>query len=373
MSKTTLASDKLFTPASFGAIEIKNRWVMAPMTRNQSPNNIPTATNVEYYRLRAKGGVGLIVSEGTTVGDESASGYPNVPAFAGEQALAGWRQIIEAVHAEGCKMIPQLWHVGSVRQPSAADDAPAIGPSPVVHPFHVDKKGIAPEAMTESKIADLITAFATAAKAALDLGFDGVELHGAHAYLIDQFFWSATNQRTDGYGGDLVARTRFAAELIAAVRTAVGPSFPVCFRYSQWKMGDYSHKMATNPDELAAFLDPLCDAGVDVFHCSTRRFADPEFDDSPLNLAGWTKKLTGKTTVTVGSIGLKGDFLGSFAGQPSAMADIDELIRRIDDDEFDFAAIGRALIADPEWPTKLAQGRESEITPFSPEHLKRYP
>ena len=109
--------DKLFSPARFGSCTLRNRVAMAPMTRSQSPGHVPNARNVEYYRRRAAGGVGLIITEGTAVGHPAANGYPDVPAFHGAAALAGWRAVAEAVHAEGAAIIPQLWHVGSVRQP----------------------------------------------------------------------------------------------------------------------------------------------------------------------------------------------------------------------------------------------------------------
>jgi 2,4-dienoyl-CoA reductase-like NADH-dependent reductase (Old Yellow Enzyme family) len=138
---------------------------------------------------------------------------------------------------------------------------------------------------------------------------DGVEIHGAHGYLIDQFFWEGSNRRDDEYGGDLAGRSRFAIELIQAVRAAVGPDFPIIFRFSQWKQQDYTARLVQTPQALAAFLQPLSEAGVDIFHCSTRRFWEPEFDGSELNLAGWTRQLTGKPTITVGSVGLDGEFL----------------------------------------------------------------
>lgn len=166
----------------------------------------------------------------------------------------------------------------------------------------------------------LINAFAKAAADAKRLGFDGVELHGAHGYLIDQFFWKETNRRTDEYGGDLTGRTRFASRIIHAVRKAVGSRFPIIFRFSQWKTGHYDAKLAYTPEELEAFLAPLTDAGVDIFDCSTRRFWEPEFEGSRLNLAGWTRKLTGKPTISVGSVGLKGDFTNAFDGGPEAEA-----------------------------------------------------
>ncbi len=139
--------------------------------------------------------------------------------------------------------------------------------------------------MTQADIDDVVAAFAKAAADAERVGFDGVELHGAHGYLIDQFLWAGTNRRTDAYGGDPVARTRFAVEIVQAVRSAVSPGFPVVFRFSQWKADHYDARLAETPEELEAILTPLATAGVDAFHASTRRYWLPEFDGSDLNLA----------------------------------------------------------------------------------------
>jgi 2,4-dienoyl-CoA reductase-like NADH-dependent reductase (Old Yellow Enzyme family) len=198
------------------------------------------------------------------------------------------------------------------------------------------------------------------------LGFDAVEIHGAHGYLIDQFFWHPTNQRTDSYGGKtLAARTRFAVELIQAVRHATGPDFPICLRVSQWKLQDYSAKLATTPEEMTAWLAPLVQAGVDIFHCSQRRFWEPEFAGSDLNFAGWAKKLTGRPTITVGSVGLSGDFIAAFHGEASKPRSLDELVRRLDRGDFDLVAVGRALLADPAWAQKIEEGKASELRGFS--------
>ena len=123
--------------------------------------------------------------------------------------------------------------------------------------------------MTQADIDETIASFVRSAVSARELGFDGVELHGAHSYLIDQFFWDATNQRTDKYGGSFTNRLTFAVELVRAVRAAVGPEFPIGFRFSQWKQGDYDCKLAKTPGELERFLMPLATAGVDLFHAST--------------------------------------------------------------------------------------------------------
>jgi 2,4-dienoyl-CoA reductase-like NADH-dependent reductase (Old Yellow Enzyme family) len=366
---------RLLSPARFGTRELRNRLVMAPMTRCQSPGHVPNERNVEYYRRRALGGVGLIVTEGTTIGHAAANGYPDVPTFDGEAALQGWKAVADAVHAAGAAIIPQLWHVGSVRQPGMQPDGsvPGYGPSAVVHPLLQAKGGVAPREMDEADLSDVVDAFARSAKHAQSLGFDGVEIHGAHGYLIDQFFWTKTNRRTDGTGGGLVERTRFASRVVHAIRAAVGRDFPVVFRLSQFKLGDYDCRIAATPDELETWVSPLVSAGVDLFHCSQRRFDEAEFEGSSLNLAGWVKKITGKPTLTVGGIGLNSDFISSFEGQSAGSVGIERLLERLNREEFDFVTVGRALLADPEWPTKLHAGRYAEVVSFVPEHLQRYP
>jgi len=366
MSENTTA---LFEPFKSNNLSLDNRVVMAPMTRTFSPGNVPNDLNVEYYRRRAAGGVGLIITEGTCVGHKAANGYPNVPFIYGDDALAGWKKVVDAVHGEGGKIMPQLWHVGSVRRPGVEPDpeVPGYGPSGLVMP---GKKRC--HEMTENDIADVIAAFAKAAADSNAIGFDGVEIHGAHGYLLDQFFWSGLNERTDKWGGDLVGRTHFVAEIVKAIRAEVGADFPVILRWSQWKQQDYSVKLATNPLELQQFLEPLTDAGVDIFHCSTRRFWEPEFEGSDLNLAGWTKKLTGKPTITVGSVGLDTAFTEE--GQADFMdakpASLANLLDRMERGEFDLVAVGRALIANPDWANKVKANDNTSLAPYSKELLK---
>ncbi len=358
----------LFKPFQLGALELPTRVVMAPMTRSFSPGGVPNSKVIEYYRRRAAAGVGLIVTEGTTVGHKAANGYPNVPRFYGEDALAGWKKVVDAVHAEGGKIVPQLWHVGSVRRIGVEPDAsvPGYGPSEKIKDGQEVVHG-----MSHADIQDVIAAFAQAARDAQAIGMDGVEIHGAHGYLIDQFFWDVSNQRSDEYGGDLASRSRFAIELIQAVRAAVGPNFPIIFRFSQWKQQDYTARLVQTPEALGAFLQPLADAGVDIFHCSTRRFWEPEFEGSDLNLAGWTRKLTGKPTITVGSVGLDGEFLQFMVATDKVAqpASLENLLERLNKQEFDLVAVGRALLVDPDWAAKVRDGNEQDILPFSRDAL----
>ncbi|WP_351235377.1 NADH:flavin oxidoreductase [Streptomyces sp. NPDC002133] len=358
----------LSRPVGLNGLTVPNRIVMAPMTRMFSPGGVPGEDVRSYYARRAAAGVGLIVTEGTYVGHESAGSSDRVPRFHGEEQLAGWAKVAEAVHAAGGTIVPQLWHIGMVRKQGNAPyaDAPAVGPSGI----RVDGTEGTGKAMTRRDLDDVIGAFADAAAAAERIGFDGVELHGAHGYLLDQFLWAGTNRRTDAYGGDPVARTKFAAEIVAAVRESVSPDFPVIFRYSQWKQEAYDARLAETPQELEAILAPLAAAGVDAFHASTRRYWLPEFEDSDLNLAGWTKKLTGRPTITVGSVGLDGDFIRAFAGEGAPVQGIDNLLERLERDEFDLVAVGRALLQDPEWAAKVLEARLEELKPYDAAALK---
>mgnify|MGYP005689692451 FL=1 len=165
-----------------------------------SPGYVPNDQVVGYYQRRAEGEVGLIITEGTFVGHKAANGYERVPAIYGDEAMAGWKKVVDAVHAAGGQIIPQLWHVGSVRKPGIGPDkdVPGYSPSGLFKPGKENG-----HAMTKEDIQDVVRAFAESAKAAKEVGFDGVEIHGAHGYLLDQFFWEGTNQRDDEYGGPI--------------------------------------------------------------------------------------------------------------------------------------------------------------------------
>jgi len=356
----------LFRPLKIRGLELANRIVMAPMTRNFSPEGVPGTDVAEYYRKRAAGETGLIVTEGTGVDRPEARNHPGIPKFAGEKPLAGWDKVVEVVHGAGGKIAPQLWHTGLVGPQSP--DAPR--PGEPEGPSGLDGKGgELGRAMSEEDIADTFAAFARAAADAARLGFDAIELHGAHGYLIDQFFWGEMNRRDDRWGGaTLPERSRFAAELIRQVRAAMPESMPLILRVSQWKQQDYAVKLAETPAEMTAWLAPFVDAGVDVLHCSQRRFWEPEFPEldgeQGLNFAGWAKKLTGAATISVGSVSLDGDFFGAFAGQGSRTADLGELERRMGAEEFDMIAVGRALIANPDWARLVREGHQHELRGF---------
>ena len=346
--------DSLFTPFQYKNLTLKNRFVMAPMTRAFAVDGIPNQQIADYYSRRAAAGVGLLLTEGTVINRPSSKNMKDIPNFYGE-ALQGWQKVVNDVHAAHGKIAPQIWHVGNTPMGWEASA-----------PFE------SPDSMSVQDIEAVIQAFADAARSAKELGFDALEIHGAHGYLIDQFFWEGTNHRTDEYGGKTIKeRVRFGVEVVKAIREAVGPDFVIILRLSQWKQQDYTVKLAHTPQELEDWVQPLADAGVDIFHASQRRYWESEFEESDLNFAGWIKKVTGQPTITVGSVGLAGDFMEAFAGQGSGTAGIDELLRRYDRGDFDLVAVGRSILHDPEWVQKIKEGRLEELKAFEASSLAK--
>jgi 2,4-dienoyl-CoA reductase-like NADH-dependent reductase (Old Yellow Enzyme family) len=354
--------DELFRPLTVRSMTIPNRFAMAPMTRQASPGGVPGLNVAEYYARRAAGGVGLIITEGVRLPDPAAGFPESVPTMAGDDVLAGWRRVTKAVHTGGAVIAAQLWHQGAER-----GDADGVAP---VSPSGVNGLGQPKgRALGRNELAGVAAQFALAARNAREVGFDAVEIHGAHGYLLDEFFWEKTNLRTDEYGGPLSARTRFPAEVVAAVRAAVGPDFPIIFRFSQWKGTDYDASIVGDPTELQELLAPLVDAGVDVFHPSTRRHYAAAFPDTDpaLSLAGWTKKVTGVPVIAVGSVGLDTAFRDEGPRKQIAPAAADQVVAQFDAGEFDVIAIGRALLSDPAWVNRLRDDALDGFNGYEPE------
>lgn len=349
--------EALFRPFQHRKISLATRLVMAPMTRNFALNGMPTPDMAAYYRRRAENELGLIITEGSVIDDPAAAADPDTPRFFGGSALRAWKHICRSVHATNCKIIPQLWHVGMARPMDGSAPHPQyepIGPSGI-HPVTL-RQLTAP--MSHSRIQEVIASFARAAANARRLGFDGVEIQGAHGFLVDQFLWEATNRRTDEYGGDLPRRVRFATEVVQAIRKAVGRYFPILFRLSQWKIEHYHARLAHTPEELAQIVLPLSEAGVDIFDCSTQYYDTAEFPGSPRTLAGWVRHISGKPVISVGAVGVE-------RKQHSRLWEM------LNAQELDLIAIGRALLADHEWARKTHLGQDESITTFTPHALGR--
>jgi 2,4-dienoyl-CoA reductase-like NADH-dependent reductase (Old Yellow Enzyme family) len=354
----------LQTPFTCKSLDVSNRFCMAPMSRYFAPGGKLSAEGVEYYRCRAAAGVGTIITEGTGVAIDHSVAADTIPMFDGTDPLTAWKDAVDAVHAEGGAFVPQLWHVGGCMDFNFPDapHAPLVSPSGFAGP---DVPG--GRAMSEQDIAETVAAFARSARAAKAIGCDAIELHGAHGYIFDQFFWDRTNLRDDRYGGpDIADRTAFAAEVVRACRDAVGQDFAIIFRVSQWKTYDYDVKLGRDPDELFRWLDPLAQAGVDIFHASQRRFWEPEFEGDPKNLAGWVNQVTGRPVITVGSVGMDRDLMQDFVeGISSPLLNrLQDLVAMFERGEFDLVALGRVLLADPDWVQKIESGRIDDLTPY---------
>ncbi|KQY31652.1 1,2-oxophytodienoate reductase [Nocardia sp. Root136] len=369
-------ADVLFDPLLIGPLALPNRIVMSPMTRQHSPGGTPGEEVAAYYRRRAEGGTGLIITEGVAIDHPMAVDSTKVPRLHGESALSGWRRVVDGVHEAGGRIVPQLWHVGPLWGAMARVD-PALTPlrpsglwgrvGRTTYSQRYLSTVTTPTApMTEDDIEDVIAAYVRSARNAIAVGFDGIAIHAGHGYLLDAFVWEATNQRTDHWGGDLGRRVNFPVEVVRAIRREIGPRLPIFYRFSQHKQQDYSARIAENPDELGVILTALRDAGVDVFDASSRYFDRPAFAGSELTLAGWAKKLTGAHSMAVGSVGLSTSLHERDISEPAAL---DGLYRRLADAEFDLVAIGRLHLAEPAIARILRTG--APLPTFDPDRHQR--
>jgi 2,4-dienoyl-CoA reductase-like NADH-dependent reductase (Old Yellow Enzyme family) len=369
----------LFQPFTLRSLVIANRFVMSPMTREHSPGGVPGADVAGYYARRAAGGTGLIVTEGVGIDHPYAVDTDRIPRLHSAEALAGWRAVTDAVHAAGGKIVPQLWHQGPLygASPAAQGLHPGLRPSglwgtPGVTSYSDDlvRRSLPPTTpMSDEEIADVIAAYARSAQQAVEAGFDGIALHGAHGYLIDTFFWSDTNRRTDRYGGDARARAQFGVEVVRAIRAAIGESLPIVFRFSQHKQQDYKARFADTPEELGLMLGLLADAGADLFDASSRRFNQPAFEGSDRTLAGWARHLTGKPSMTVGGIGLNNWLQDTLKhrGETQSTNNLREVLALLERGMFDLVGVGRALLNDAGWTERVRQGEP--FRPYDPASL----
>lgn len=319
---------------------------MAPVQRFFAQDGVPTAEMLRYYHRRAVESMGLIVTEPVAVPDAAASADAGMSVFYGGAALRAWKHICREVHTTPCRIAPLLTHAGMLRLVKGSI-AP-IGPS---------GKAIIPgsgqgETMGLSRIESVAQAFGWSSAAARILGFDAVVVNGADAHLIEQFMRPETNHRHDEFGGDIVGRARFACLVIHAVRRAVGRHMPILFRFSQFSPMFGHAPLVASSAELEVLLEQLVNAGVDIFCCADRQASLPAFGGTSLNLAGWTRLISGRPTITEGAVGLPG-------------VQIHPLVRRMRAAEFDLVSVGRALLADAAWGSKVRRSREDEIIPFT--------
>jgi 2,4-dienoyl-CoA reductase-like NADH-dependent reductase (Old Yellow Enzyme family) len=367
----TVNVDPLFTPFRLAGSTLPNRFVLPGMQRGWCEAGAPSAQLGDYYRRRVEAGVGLIITESVAVDDPSAT-QDELFARMADDTFEAWQACIASVKQAGGHIILQLWHEGAVRTEGGEgpwSHFPTISPSGLV--CEGVRNG---RAATLEEIEAIRDAFVRSARLAMAAGADGVEVHGAHGYLLDQFLWPVTNQRDDHYGGeDMQNRVRLIAEIVSGIREACGPDFAISVRFSQWKEADFGAKIARSPAELGVMLVALREAGADILHASTRRFWEPEWPDSDLSLAGWARKLSGLPVITVGSVGLSSDITDTFRGS-EATGRTEESLRgltaRFDAGEFDLVSIGRSLIGDPDWVEKVRTSDFAAIRTFERSDLE---
>ncbi len=350
MKHTT--SSKLFEPITIGAWNLRSRTAMAPMTRCFADDGTGVVGDnvVEYYRRRANDGIGLIITEGIVISPR-AKGNPGVPGIYTQAQIDAWKKVTDAVHAEGGTIIAQIWHVGRASHHTIAGNLPPQAPSAIRAEGKVSRFGEpfdVPEEMSIEDIKEVIQQYTQAAKNAIEAGFDGVEVHGAHGYLIDQFNSDISNQRTDRYGGDLANRLTFMKEVLTNVIAAIGTDRTL-IRFSALKI-DQPHYMWDDPETaIQTFIEAFKQVGITMIHPSTMEFTKKIADEKTMHQL--VRKYWDGVIVGVGDI-----------NPETAEAALTE--RTID-----IAAFGRPLIANPDFLHRLKNG-EDLITYDAKTHLK---
>jgi 2,4-dienoyl-CoA reductase-like NADH-dependent reductase (Old Yellow Enzyme family) len=358
---TSYDNTPLFQPWRHGTLSLRNRVVMAPMTRRKAEEDgVPTEAMVSYYERRALGEVGLIISEGTAIDGVHAHDTLTVPRFETDEQRAAWKHVVDAVHRAGGAFAPQLWHTGT-------RGAQPIGPGEGIAPARGD--GTVPErpirAMVKEDFTQILEAYQSAAQAAQQVGCDALEIHGAHGYLLDSFLHPATNPRDDEYGGTVENRMRFPLEVVRIVHDAVGPDFPVIYRFSQWMTEDRSQWKFRKPDDLGVWVQALREAGVSILHVSTLDAVAPGFPETgEKTLAGWSRELSGLPVISVGRVSLNLTMDKAYGEDRDVVTDPDPAIQLVNRGEVDLLAVGRALIANPDWVPKVRSSLWRELTPF---------
>lgn len=329
----------LWKPLQLGSTEIANRVALAPMTRiSATEDGHATAKMASYYQAYAKGGFGLLITEGIYPDTAHSQGYLFQPGIATEEQAESWSNVVDAVHSSGARIFAQLMHAGSQAQGNRFVDS-SIGPSAVAPKgeqlgfYRGEGPYPVPSEITVAQMADVREGFVTAALNAKRAGFDGVEIHGANGYLLDQFLTDYLNERTDDYGGSPENRVRFAVEVCEAVRHAVGPDMAVGIRISQAKVSDGEHRWNGGQEEAKTIFSALGATGIDFIHTTEPRATAPAFDGEGDSLASLAKRHSGVSVIANGNL-----------DDPETAASL------LDEGAADVVALGKGALANRNWP-----------------------
>ena len=329
----------IFSSKKIGVLTLKNRLVVAPMTRVSANEDGTTEELMKnYYQSLAEGGFALIITEGIYTDKHYSQGYKFQPGLTDDAQVQSWKEITNVVHESGGKIIAQLMHAGALSQYnkytgySAAPSAQKpLGQE--MSFYYGDGEYSVPKEMNNEDIDKVISGFVSAAKLAKKAGFDGVEIHGANGYLLDQFLTCYTNERTDEYGGNLNNRLRIFEEIITSVREAVGIDFIVGVRFSQGKVNDFEYKWPEKEADAKYTFQSANTFGVDYIHTSEHVAKDLAFNNS-MSLSELAKNYGEVPVIANGSIRNEHDA---------------ELL--VESNQADFVSLGKAALANPNWPS----------------------
>lgn len=343
----TLGSN-LFFPFQVGSLKLSNRAVLSPMTRTSAEaSGLANDRMVRYYTRFAKGGFGLIITEGIYPDAANSQSYENQPGIANEAQAESWRPVIQAVQRERGKIVAQLMHAGALVQHNGFEPiAPsAVKPVGTMLEDHGGSGEFAvPRAMTQEEIHKSINSFAQAALRAKHVGFDGVEVHAANGYLLDQFITDYTNHRTDEYGGSTERRLRIVVEVLEAIRAAVGPDYTVGVRISQSKVNDFHHKWANGEADAKIIFEQLANASPSYIHTTEYRAYAPAFAENGPTLAELAKRYSKLPVIANGKL-----------GEPKRAEQL------LETGDADLVAIGTSALVNPDWVNKVKEGKELNL------------
>ncbi|WP_425325253.1 oxidoreductase [Planococcus soli] len=345
-----MKTKSLFETVTLGSTTLDNRIGLAPMTRiSATTKGWATDQMASYYTSFARGGFGLIITEGTYIDDKYSQTYLDQPGIALEEQAQSWKQVVDSVHAAGAKIFMQLQHSGPLSQGNRFADetiAPsAVQPKGEQLSFYLGEGPFqTPREITKEEIADVVKSFVHAAKRAQSVGFDGIEIHGANGYLLDAFLTDYANQREDEYGGSAENRVRLLVDIAEAVRDAVGQRFTVGMRISQAKVNDYTHKWAGKENEAEIIFGRLGKTGLDYLHVTEFEAWQPAFEPGEASLAALAKTYSQLPIIANGQL-----------------EDPEKATKIIEAGHADMITLGKGALANQDWAHKVQSGKPMTV------------
>lgn len=337
------------TPHQIGALDLKNRLIVAPMSRvSAGPDGTPTEEMAQYYRDFARGGFGLVITEGTYTDSAHSQGYLNQPGLAADSHVDGWRRVTDAVHADGVPIVAQLMHAGALSQGNS-HNMEAIAPSAItprgekLEEYGGSGGWPTPREMQERDIDSVVEGFVDASVRAQAAGFDGVEIHAANGYLLDQFLTVYTNTRNDDFGGSVANRIKLTARIVAGIRRRMGSQYLLGVRLSQTKVNDFTYRWPGGAADAQVIFDALAEAGADYLHIASegRDFIETARFPNGRTITAVAREVSELPVIANGG-----------------MHDLRQAADVLNEGHADLVSIGRGALANPDLPARLVASAE---------------